>query len=83
MSLKNDLMFPFGNPYRDRLANHSTLTALNNVLRLAKDKLRVVEGEMEDIIMIPESADHTNAKMSIQEVEKLLQFVNGEKETNT
>ena len=40
MSLKNDLMFPFGNPYRDELENHATVTALGNVLKLAKDKMR-------------------------------------------
>lgn len=83
MSLKNDLMFPFGNPYRDKLENHTTLTALNNVLKLAKDKIRLVDGEPEEILMISGSADSHNARMSIEEVEKLIQFVNGEKETSS
>ena len=83
MNLKNDLMFPFGNPYRDKLESHITLTALNNVLKLAKDKIRTVEGEPEEILMMPDSADSHNAKLSIDEVEKLIQFVNGEKETST
>lgn len=83
MSLKNDLMFPFGNPYRDKLENHTTLTALNNVLKLAKDKIRLVEGEPEEILMIPGSADSHNARVSIEEIEKLIQFVNGEKETSS
>lgn len=83
MSLKNDLMFPFGNPYRDKLECYTTLTALNNVLKLAKDKIRTVEGEPEEILMMPNSTDSHNAKLSIDEVEKLIQFVNGEKETST
>ena len=83
MSLKNDLMFPFGNPYRDKLENHTTLTALNNVLKLAKDKIRLVDGEPEEILMTSGCADSHNARMSIEEVEKLIQFVNGEKETSS
>ena len=80
MSLKNDFMFPFGNPYKDRLESHKTVTALNNVLKLAKDKMRIINGEGEDLIMIPESSDAINAAMSIQEIEDLLNYINAEKE---
>ena len=81
MSLKNDLMFPFGNPYRDKLENRATITALGNVLKLAKDKMRAVNGEPEDILIIPESADAYNAQLSIKEIEELIEFINGKKET--
>lgn len=80
MSLKHDLMFPFGNPYKDKLENHQTMTALSNVLKLARDKMRVIHGEPEELIMIPDSADAINADMSIKEIEKLLTFIDGEKE---
>jgi hypothetical protein len=79
MSLKHDLMFPFGNPYKEKLESHQMLTALNNVLKLAKDKMRVTNGEPEELIMIPESADAVNAAMSINEVERLLNYINEEK----
>ena len=80
MSLKNDLMFPFGNPYKERLESHTTMTALKNVIKLAKDKMRIVEGEGEELLMIAESADAINANMSIQEVEKLLEYIDAKKE---
>lgn len=80
MSLKNDFMFPFGNPYKDRLESHKTVTALNNVLKLAKDKMRIINGEGEELMMIPESSDAINATMSIQEIEDLLNYINAEKE---
>ena len=80
MSLKHDLMFPFGNPYKDKLESHQTLTALNNVLKLAKDKLRVVNGEPEELMMIADSADAINADLSIKEIENLLNYIDGEKE---
>jgi hypothetical protein len=83
MSLKDDLMFPFGNPYKERLESHKTLTALNNVIKLAKDKMRIINGEGEELIMIPESSDAINASMSIQEIEQLVEYINGKKEINT
>ena len=83
MSLKDDLMFPFGNPYKERLESHKTLTALNNVIKLAKDKMRIINGEGEELIMIPESSDAINASLSIQEIEQLVEYINGKKEINT
>lgn len=83
MSLKDELMFPFGNPYKERLESHKTLTALNNVVKLARDKMRLINGEVEELLLIPESADAINADMSIQEVERLIEYINGKEETNT
>ena len=83
MSLKNDLMFPFGNPYKERLESHATKTALKNVLKLAKDKMRIVEGEMEELIMMPESADYVNAELSIKQIESLLNYIDGKEEEHT
>jgi uncharacterized protein YeeX (DUF496 family) len=75
MSLKNDLMFPFGNPYKDRLENYKTITALKNVVKLAKDKLRVINGEPEELLLMPESSDAINANMSIEEIEQLINYI--------
>ncbi len=83
MSIKDDLMFPFGNPYREKLVNHTTITALNNVIKLAKDKLRIVNGEPEEILMLAEGPDIHNAKISIREVENLLEYINGKEKTDT
>ena len=76
-------MYPFGNPYKERLESYKTLTALNNVIKLAKDKMRIINGEGEELIMIPESSDAINANMSIQEIEHLINYINGKKEANT
>jgi len=83
MSLKDELMFPFGNPYKERLESHKTLTALNNVIKLAKDKMRLINGEGEELLLIPESADAINADMSIQEIEHLIEYINGKEKTDT
>jgi uncharacterized protein YeeX (DUF496 family) len=83
MSLKDELLFPFGNPYKERLESHKTLTALNNVIKLAKDKMRLINGEGEELLLIPESADAINADMSIQEIERLIEYINGKEKTDT
>ena len=83
MSLKNDLMFPFGNPYKERLENHKTITALRNVVRLARDKMRITNGEPEELLLIPDGADAINAQMSIDEIENLIEYVDGKKEKHT
>jgi hypothetical protein len=83
MSLKNDLMYPFGNPFRERMTRQETVTALNNVLKLAKDKIRVSHGEMEEILLSGQgggAADDVLAERSVQMVEDLLQYINGQKE---
>lgn len=83
MSLKNELMFPFGNPYKDRLEDHTTLAALSNVVKLAKDKVRYCTGETEEILLVSETADMHVAEQSIKEIEQLLNYINGKKETDT
>lgn len=86
MSLKDELMFPFGNPYKDRLEDHKTLTALNNVIKLARDKIRYSRGEMEEILLSGSgggSSDDVIADQSVEIVEELLNYINGKEETDT
>jgi hypothetical protein len=86
MSLKNDLMYPFGNPLKERLENHRVHTALNNVLKLARDKIRYSRGEMEEILLSGSgggSSDDVIADQSVKIVEEFLNYINGEKENNT
>lgn len=86
MNLKNDLMYPFGNPFKERVAQGETITALSNVVKLAKDKLKMSRGEMEDILLSGQgggSADDVIAEQSVHIIESLLQYLNAEKETNT
>jgi hypothetical protein len=83
MSLKDDLMYPFGNPFKARVQQHETITALNNVLKLAKDKLRNANGEMEEILLSGEggsSADDQIAKQSVELVEELLSYIDAKEE---
>lgn len=84
MSLKNDLMYPFGNPFKERVARRETITALSNVIKLARDKLKVSRGEMEDILLSGKgggSADDLIAEQSVQIIENLLQYLDAEEET--
>ena len=80
MSLKNDLMFPFGNPYKDRMENYKTLTALKNVVKLARDKLRYINGEPDEIILIRESAEALLADRSVNEIESLIEYIESKKD---
>ena len=79
----NDLKYPFGNPYKERLESYKTLTALKNVIKLARDKLRHVNGEPEELMMLRESADAINAELSLHEVERLVEYIDAQKETST
>jgi hypothetical protein len=79
----NDLKYPFGNPYKERLEDYKTFTALKNVVKLAKDKLRYVKGEPEELMMMSESADAINAELSVSEIERLIEYIDAKKETNT
>jgi hypothetical protein len=86
MSLKDDLMYPFGNPFKERVQRDETITALNNVLKLAKDKLRAASGEMEEILLSGRggsSADDEIAKQSVELVEELLSYIDAKEENNT
>jgi hypothetical protein len=80
MSLKDDFMYPFGNPVRERLQQNETRTALRNVLKLAQDKVRSSNGDLEEILI---TADDGTAKQSIEIVDQLLKFLDGKEKTNT
>ena len=80
MSLKNDLMFPFGNPYKERLEDRTTQVALHNVLKLAKDKANSLNGEPEELMLM---SDDPVVKQSITIVEQLLQYIDAQKETSS
>lgn len=80
MSLKNDLMFPFGNPYKDRMEDYKTLTALKNVVKLARDKLRYINGDPDEIILIKESAEALLADRSVAEIESLIEYIESGKD---
>ena len=80
MSLKNDLMFPFGNPYKDRMENYKTLTALKNVVKLARDKLRYINGDPDEIIMMRESTEALLADRSVIEIERLIEYIESRKD---
>lgn len=84
MTMKDDFMYPFGNPLRDRLYRDDTRTALRNVLKLAQDKMRTANGEMEELLI---TADDVIANRSINMVEQLLNYIDGKEEkentTNT
>lgn len=71
----NDLRFPFGNPYKEKLESHAMKTALKNVVKLAKDKLRIVNGEPEELLLVPESTETLNANMSIEQIENLINYI--------
>ena len=86
MSLKDDLMYPLGNPFKERVQRGETITALNNVLKLAKDKLRIANGEMEEILLSGRggsTADDEIAKQSVELVEELLSYIDAKEENNT
>lgn len=86
MSLKNDLMYPFGNPLNDKLQDHRIRTSLNNVLKLAEDKVRHSRGDMEEILLAGNgggSADDMIAEQSITIVQELMQYIYGQEETDT
>lgn len=86
MTLKNDLMYPFGNPFREHITNKHNLTALKNVLKLAKDKIRMSRGELEEILLSGRgggSADDLVAEKSVIVVEQILEYINAQEETHT
>lgn len=86
MTLKNDLMYPFGNPFRDHMTHTKNVTALSNVLKLAKDKIRVSQGEMEEILLSGTgggTADDIVAEQSVAIVEEILEYLNAETKEST
>lgn len=79
-------MYPFGNPLKEKLESHRVQTALNNVLKLARDKIRHSRGEMEEILLSGSgggSSDDVIAEQSVEIVEELLNYINGEEKTDS
>ena len=74
MSLKNDIMYPFGDTLNDTF-NERNIIALNNVLNLAKERVWMAEGrpggegEFSDFV---DPLDLDYAKRSVDAIEKLL-----------
>lgn len=80
MSLKNDLIFPFGNPYKEQLESHHVKTSLLNVVKLARDKIRTIKGEPEHIIVHPDGSECMTGERSIRIVEQLIQYIEDHEE---
>lgn len=45
MTIKDDLMYPFGNPEKAVLPTEQELVALRNILELAKERVWMAEGQ--------------------------------------
>jgi len=83
MSIMNDLMYPFGNPFKDHMTRNDNTAALNNVLKLAQDKIRMSQGEMEEILLTGQggsTADDILAERSVKMVEALIEYINDQKQ---
>jgi len=86
MSLKNDLMYPFGDPLADTF-NETNLVALRNVLNLAKERVWIADGRPAGItnneysdFMDPVDLDH--AKRSVELIDNLLIHIRKHKNEN-
>lgn len=80
MSLVNDIMYPFGNPELDKLKTRYKLIALNNVLKLARERVWLAEGKPidNDSFMFDEDmleSDVANAKRSLEMVQSMLDYL--------
>lgn len=76
MSIKNDLMYPFGDPLADTFTEQN-LVALNNVLNLAKERLWIADGrpgglQFSDFDDLLSENDLATAKHSTEIVEQLI-----------
>ena len=76
MSIKNDLMYPFGDPLTDTFTEQN-LVALSNVLNLAKERLWMADGrpgglEFSDYSDMLDEQDIQVAKRSTEIVEQLI-----------
>lgn len=83
MNLVNDLMYPFGNPELDKLKTRYKLIALNNVLKLARERVWLAEGKPVDngSFMFDEEmleSDVENAKRSLEKVQDMLDYLRGD-----
>ena len=80
MNLVNDLMYPFGNPELDKLKTRYKLIALNNVLKLARERVWLAEGKPVDngSFMFDEEmleSHVANAKRSLEMVQSILDYL--------
>ena len=86
MSLKNDLMYPFGNPYKDELDDQVVRSALKNLIIVARDRLWISSGRPDDLeqhmddLMTDDEVN--NVTRSVDRVEKLLEYVKSKDELN-
>lgn len=83
MSIKDDLMYPFGNPLMETFTD-TRLTALNNILTLAKERLWIAEGrpvgiqynQFDDLLSLD---DIETSRESVEIIEQLLTHINDRK----
>lgn len=86
MSLKNDLMYPFGNQYKDELDDPVVRSALKNLIVVARDRLWISSGRPDDLdqhmddLMTDDEVN--NVTRSVERVEKLLEFIKSKDELN-
>ena len=75
----NDLKYPFGNEYQQRLHEDSTRIAINNLLQIAEDRLWISTGRPNDGDLhfddIFTDAESVIIKDSICKIRELLNFV--------
>lgn len=77
MNLSNDLKYPFGNPDLDKMRSVENLTALKNVLCLARERIWLADGrpastESFDYGDFMGEDDLRNAKRSADLIDRML-----------
>jgi len=80
MTLKNDMKYPFGNPYQDILNDDKIITSLRNVVMMAENYMStIVPGkrldESQQLDPLFTSAESIIAQQSVDEVQRLLNFI--------
>ena len=81
MSIRHDLMYPFGDPLTDTFTD-ARMTALNNILNLAKERVWIADGrpggiqysEFDDMLT---QHDIDTSQESIEIVDQLLTHLRG------
>lgn len=83
MSIKDDLMYPFGNPLMETFTD-TRLTALNNILNLAKERIWIADGrpvgiqysQFDDLLS---SDEIDTSRESVEIIEQLLAHIRDRK----
>lgn len=80
MTLKNDIKYPFGNPYQDILSDDKIIISLKNVILMAENYMSTfVPGKKLDdcqqLDPLLTTADTIIAQQSVDEVQRLLNFI--------